>query len=767
VTSAEARFDDDGTAGADSPPPSNEATEQRLLVRGPWRPDLDGWAVQVARVPVAVVCADPRWHGDAGRLLHRLAGSIGWGVRQVVDDWDDLHTGTNIAGYRIRLVGGRHTSDEPSPADTTDETAPRLPTAPGVCLASVHSDTHVPGGVVVDVTLSVDVEQLSRTAHHDAGVAHGQLGQVLAAAAVEAGIDPTRAQAFVGRWSAQPPTLAVQLGRPHTSRTDLPYPWRLDATLGSQVNLDLAKRVRDRGIAPALYRGDEAKRLDNDVLAPAAFTLLTERLARHHVEDVIVTGMEQLGRVLAARDRTARDIERAKQMNLTWDPAERLQQTDLDHLLLRQCGEIVVEAALRESPTGDQRIDELAWMELIAAARGYLEATSRSEAVHNQVRPTAIDITDMFEIKLTTPSAETLASGSRRVYNLDLEALRLARAAHRLRADPTAQATDSDVTGSLIPAGVDEAMQAAFGAGATDLTVVLAALAMWPMAPDDPDVAITSIEDAVNFVLDSTVISDEPDGADRVRAAIDLLTSTPSTLRAADWRPWQARTRRHRLLVQPLVSLRPDFLVIAPHYCTATMGTYWNYMSQGMLPWSKPEPPNPLRRALADLRDRRSRALERSVAETLKAAGYSVIERILPEDSQRRLGVPSLTGEIDIVAGHPDSPVVWLLEVKDPADAFVVSEIRRALDRFYVGRTGERAYIELLGAKNQDLQPYADAVAGALNLPAPYPGRPRMIKPMFVTRLPAPAAFVAGPIPFATEAAVVDVLKRHEETDVR
>jgi len=183
-----------------------------------------------------------------------------------------------------------------------------------------------------------------------------------------------------------------------------------------------------------------------------------------------------------------------------------------------------------------------------------------------------------------------------------------------------------------------------------------------------------------------------------------------------------------------------------------------------MLPWSNPEPPQPLRRALADVRDRRSRALERDAAGTLKAAGYSVIERILPADSERRLGVPTLTGEIDIVAGYPGSAVIWLLEVKDPADAFIVSEIRRTLDRFYVGTSNDRPYVQLLDAKNQDLQPYADALAAALNLPVAHPDRPYKIEPMFVTRLPVPAAFVGGPIPFATEATLVETLKQHEQS---
>ena len=85
--------------------------------------------------------------------------------------------------------------------------------------------------------------------------------------------------------------------------------------------------------------------------------------------------------------------------------------------------------------------------------------------------------------------------------------------------------------------------------------------------------------------------------------------------------------------------------------------------------------------------------------------------------------------------------MIWLLEVKDPADVFVVPEIRRHLDRFYVTRGKDKAYAEQLGAKHKDLSP--DAVAAALGLPVAE-GSAYEIRPIFVTRRPVPAAFVDG-----------------------
>jgi Holliday junction resolvase-like predicted endonuclease len=47
---------------------------------------------------------------------------------------------------------------------------------------------------------------------------------------------------------------------------------------------------------------------------------------------------------------------------------------------------------------------------------------------------------------------------------------------------------------------------------------------------------------------------------------------------------------------------------------------------------------------------------------------------------------PQLSGEIDVVAGMPEQRTVWLLEVKDPADTYVLPKIRRHLDTFFADR---------------------------------------------------------------------------------
>ncbi len=147
-------------------------------------------------------------------------------------------------------------------------------------------------------------------------------------------------------------------------------------------------------------------------------------------------------------------------------------------------------------------------------------------------------------------------------------------------------------------------------------------------------------------------------------------------------------------------------------------------------------------------RERYFGQLEDDVACALRSAGYTCEVRIRETDPER-LGVPSLSGEIDAVAGRPGSRVIWLLEVKDPADVYGVPEIRRHLDRFYVTHRKDKAYADQLSAKHRDLMPHTNAVAAALRLPVT--GEVAYeVRPIFVTRRPVPAAFADGTFPFTT-----------------
>ncbi|WP_327376721.1 hypothetical protein OG393_23840 [Streptomyces sp. NBC_01216] len=713
------------------------------------RPDLYGWRIRAGTPAVAVRSAHPAWGDDHHQLLHDLAGSYAFGFEQVDDAWKVAHDEASPVGYILEM--------RPVTLAERDH-------AKSIRVGSVEARTSAHGRVI-HAEFLVDCELLAEQTHQDAATTRDVMAQTIKSLLEQSDLSPGAVGTVATAWQVASPTLAIRIMAAPMSRPHLARPWQVDAHLVGMVDQEVARAVQAAGVAPGTYVGAQAKALDRDVLAPAALDALNRRLAQHSSDDLVTVGMRQIERTLATKNQQFRDLEQASRLlSVAWDPLERQAELEQEHLWLRRSNEIAIEAALRAQPTGNRRVDQYAWMEITAAASAYLAATMRSEAIHHQVRPTGLRISDAYEITVVTDLADADAdagsggAGSR-VFDLNLGAFRRARAAHMLAApvipaghtqsdelDPPVEVVDREQTAELVDAAVDAAMLATYGASVSDILQVLFSLAHWPLAPEDPD-AVAAHADAVRqHLLDTLRLADEPDGPARIAAAQGLLTSTSSALRAVDWKPWHARSRQKRLVVQPLTELTDGRIVVGPQLCYASAGIYGNFVAQGILPWTQPPPPRRVADALEAVRDRKNRALETEVGQTLRAAGYVVEERIREQDPQR-LGVPSLQTEIDVVAGRGADSTIWLIEVKDPADVHVTPEIRRHLDGFYVDRR-KPCYATQLQRKLDDLAPYADEVAAALGLPTSV--QPRVVKAIFVTRAPVPAGFVGGPFQFHT-----------------
>lgn len=699
-------------------------------------PEPTGWTLHTGPVPVAVRCLHPDWEGNARDLLHDLAGAFTFAIGHIADTWAQAHAGAGVTGYVIDL--------EPMQASE--------PAGDTLAVSSTGRG-HGAAADVVTARLMVDWATFGDLAAADSGEGRDMMAAAIRQVMTRAGLNPSAGEAVVRAWQAIAPTIQVDINEDASAAAQLlASPWPIDEALLSAADRVVAAAVRAAGVQPGTYHGADAKELDRDVLAPAALTALTRLLARHDVNDIVAVGMRQLDRAVADKRRRAGDIQRARRMTLTWDPIAHAEDIDRTHLTLRRCSETVVEAALRTQPTGSAPVDKLAYMEITAAAHAYLQATNRSELVHHQLSPTALIISESFAIQTAIGSAATDA-GASSTYRFDADAYRHARLTDLLgpaeRDDDNADGKEAEVLTSI-----DDAMLRAYGTSGTDLLTILLALTQWSVTLDGDHIARTDTDTVIQHVLDTTVLGEQPDGPDRILAAVDLLTSSTTTMNATDWKPWHARSRQHRLLTQPLVVGPDGVLTISPHLCYAVFTVYGNYLAQGVLPWTQPPPRPPVDKALDKYRDRRNRRLEHDVAAMLTEAGYTVRERIKPSDPQR-LRIPELSTEIDAVAGRPGSNTLWLLEVKDPADTVVTPEVRRHLDTFYTGHGRSPAYAAQLDRKLADLQPHAAQVAGALGLPPAEPGTSYEVKAMFVTRRPVPAAFVGSGYRFTTLTALL------------
>ena len=692
------------------------------------RPGYATWLIHLSGVPVAARVDGAMEPEDHARFLRGVASSLVSCLDQARATWEAVHADTGVTGYNIGI--------ESASAD-----------APALAVRYVTASSGP-----VQASLLVNMEALAAAAAVDIRAISTALGDAISDLTRQAGLAEEATRLVREVWEVHGTGIAVTLvGEPGSRmRDELTPPVPLDAAFVSAASKEIATRVRAAGVQVGIHSGAEAKALANDVLAPAALSLLRERLALYDAEALIRMGMVQAERAASIRFRDVGSLVQTARLSPDWDVAAQTADVRSENHWIVKCIEVLVELALRDQPAGREALDAVTWSSLLAAAHAYLEATSRSEAVHHQVRPTAIKISEFYEIN-AVPDAEVTAaspgSAGTRVYDLDTSAFHRARAEYDIAEAHTREAAP-DVTGAAvtgIPAPIDEALKESLGASGSDIINVLLGLASWALSESDSSPVIADVS-TVHQVLGGMPLGiGQPDAEDRIRLAVSLLTSRQENLSAADWRPWHASTRRYRLLTQPLAVLSDDSIVIAPSYCARSATVYDRYLTQGKLPWSE-EPPPALRKALAAWREQRNSQLEKDVAFTLEALGYNCMTRI---SKSRQLGVPSLAGEVDVVAGRAGSPVIWLIEVKDPTDVFAVPEIRRHLDRFYVTHEKEKAYTEQLARKYEDLRAYADVLAATLKLRAATK-LPYEIRPIFVTRRPVPAAFVNGRVSFAT-----------------
>ncbi|MBB5844894.1 hypothetical protein HD599_003217 [Conyzicola lurida] len=702
-----------------------------------FRPAPAGWSVHTGPIPVAISAGDAtRNEREHRQLLHDMAGSIGFAVEAVLDEWTAAHDDSGIAGYVLDQV-----IREESAAETG---------------AQWVSDVTIDDRGIVHATVNVHFERFAELGDGDSPAIRSEFATWMKELLVESGISQAKTERVFAAVLAAPPTMTLNVAETQTRRNNLGAAVEIDDAFVSTANRMIAERVKAAGVVPKLYEGDEAKTLDRDVLAAIALELLEERLSEYSSDKLVAFGMEQLQRTVDNSARKLENVRRsARELSLSWDPVDRAAQTHAQGHVLRRYNEIVVEAALRSAPSGDKIMDEPAWGGILAAAKAYLEATARSESIHYQVTPTAIKISDLFEITIQDVTLMGPAKGGRNPYQLN--GAEYSEAIIR-------EGFEDDWPESAVPASLHEAvdveMLAAFGATSLDIYATLLSLAGIEYAPGDTEVKSMSVDQMLAWVLSNTTLGEEESGEARVTAALALLTSTGEGLRKDDWRPWLARTRLRRLLVQPLPTLSTGEVLVAPHFLLSSLKVFGGYLNQGQLPWSQPAPPVPLERALERFRDAKNTALEKDVVALLVTDGWSVVSNI-KETKPKRLGLTSLSTEIDAVAGRAGDSVIHLLEAKDPANVFAIPQISRQLDDFYLDGK-KNAYATQLQRKYDDLAPHADKVAAALGLPPRDATAPYRVEATFVTRVPVPAAFVGGPFPFLTAATLLDGLKAKE-----
>lgn len=685
-------------------------------------PGVDGWSLALIEPPVAVARASlDDMSADHRRFVFDFCGGLIYGFAALGDRWRSAHQGIDVPGYALYL----HTSETPSGESSSVVTAYLDPHARAV-------------GDPVNFLWRIDVDGFADAANGDPRAANLLTGDAVLDLLRMGGVDVEVAAALRDQWRTAKPFLVLEMKEPRTTLNHLPDPWRLRPSDDSRMAAALGRRLHGAGVKPGEYRADDANRLIREQLAPLALKALMEGIKRHEVREVVLTGMEQLARVMDSATRQQDDLSRvAANLSTEWDPLTRTAELSAETLQLRQCNEIVVEAALRilDEPTQAKPVTPQTWSGLLAAADAYLSATTLSERMYHQVAPAVIRLSPMYELVVDDdPDPDASAWGLR---NDDLSRAAASVRLHGIEdGDSLLQVNRED--------DVESAFKRAWGATSQDILSTLTALAKWETFEPGRTTAHVTVTESTEWVCKALGPGVDESQITRVKAAIEMLTSAAVRMQAADWKPWQTRTRRHRLLVQPLVQDSDGRLIVSPQYLLTSFQVYYRHLLQGVLPWAG-DVPQPVTDALAHRRAHRNIRFERFLQDRLEQLGYSTITRVKPNDHER-LGVPTLTTEVDLVCGRPGDSAIWLIEAKDPASVHGFAETARQLRSFFRDQVGNRGtkpcYSTQLSRKESELAPHVASIAARLGLGDPPEGEQFRLRTLFVTRNLTPASYV-------------------------
>jgi hypothetical protein len=311
--------------------------------------------------------------------------------------------------------------------------------------------------------------------------------------------------------------------------------------------------------------------------------------------------------------------------------------------------------------------------------------------------------------------------------------------------DAPAQRQLADVDPAL--AGVDGAMRDDLGCSAHTVLAVSIHVSRWPVTDAHPTATVER-EALINDITTEAGLS-----ADEASAAVEALTLRGVGLAGEGVQPWKGRARDHRLLTRPLVELADGNIMLLLWNTDLAGQVLFQYLLQGLLPWAQPRVDSlpRVKTALDQLRVRRTRVLEDETHQRLEALGFRVRSRVKPQHAHV-LGMPTLPGEVDHVAAHPDGEIIWVIDDKALAEVFTPAEIARGVNTFH-DPGGE---IDKLRAKVAAVTAHTAAVSTSLALPE----RRRTVKGLFVTNHPVPAAFTTDqPIKFTVLSDLAAVLE--------
>ncbi len=677
------------------------------------------WNVAPGEPPVAVGGLFDDLVDDVRPHLEHLSRQVLWKLRHVRDG---LLERWGLAGLRVRIVDSSPPGDDP------------------IDLAGVGLANGVP-----EIQLGISSEAIHRL-ERDSEEYETEVGSTIAAGVVMLTSGEVDRAAFAQAWNAAPsgirmdafylPQIVQQPGKPQ-------HP---DTSAKSAARRDLASQLAEMDIEPGRLLGKQAAAFETRLVYPATRTFLHQELAAYSADAVTEIAIRELEKCYARRSRRERELAFRQRLPIPLvDAAEETADISLEASTLARTAELVLEEVLVDPPGGDVEPDRMQWREILALADLLLESGLRSEDAHLGLRPVATEISGAFEIRQVEdgPASDldvsALTDAIKRDTQIRGDSLPVEEAAH-LGDEVAADSRTRQSVAEAVPGlgSVSASMQREMGFSLDALAAVASDLRSWPVRQDQL-FAWSTPQEVVDFALEGASGSE-----DEIRAVVDFLTIGGADLKDSGFlEHWEQERRAIRIATRPLVARDDAMVAVRPWAMEGFLRRLARYVEDGRLPWPAKSLPRGVRAALDSYRQTRNDQLEDDAFEVAIACGLLTRKRV---KKGRVIGLDRIPGEIDVIAVDDDRSRLWVIEVKDPYEAFSAAQLRYLIDDFHDSSSDPR-YVSKLLSKCTAVAD--DPVTVAERLGAQEPNRRWRVEPLMVTRRPIAPCFIRGSqVPF-------------------
>ncbi|WP_331752468.1 hypothetical protein [Streptomyces sp. NBC_00829] len=624
-------------------------------------------------------------------------------------------------------------------------------------------------GVDIDPPLLAAFTGDGRQGHHIVGqVLHHLLDQIRQARGAGPGTDR---ETYLAEWDTAHPVLRLSGATNSWPATAPAYTLPRSPHLHARALRTAAAAVRRARIPASTWSGPQAYARGGpaEQLLHALEEMLAEEI-RAHRPDLV----DELARHLNAAwsSRTRGDAEAAANLTAPWAEnwIEEAGRRQSDGANATSALQLLLQQAIATPPAGEKPVDTIAVAELVALAElvrhcgtTAVAAARRLHDLHLQIHPTGVfTLTDTPDPDTPDPdSADIQGTDAELAAHLgyDAHAYQSARQQHRITRAATADPEPLDAATVLAGPGIrtateytqadlpprshlaqaDQLLRQHWNCGLAALGAVLATAADWPTGPQG-----TTAVTAEDLLREAAAWSNLPD--EELIAATERLTLHPGNAASVGAHPYTEVERRTRPMTHPLITAG-DRLLVLPWLVHAAQELYAGYIDEGRLP--RPDVPDPVGKALLRHRQQLDELLESDLKEIAQRAGLPHRFRLL-EKTAASLGIPGLTGEVDLLIADPDRGRLWVIEAKNPVPAVAPHAVLQHIQRFTT------RYRDKLLAKTATIAAFPAQAAGACRAASEQPWQ---VLPLMVTRAVEPAAFVTDPrVPYTTADNLAHVL---------